>query len=784
MSYILSPEQLIVTNTIYRTDESTVKYFDIDTALHSVIKGITALVKEGETILIHLPNNDTSSHVKSVLLQNSINDFMIEIDNDATIPETDTIKLRSTVKGKIDTQILIDNTLSNKKHSLLKAELQKTYKSYDEPVFNDVSFIDFAHNYIYRVNTPPRITIKVETDIEKWELDSVEYYLLKNEILKASKLYNKQYELYNHLNLIDNSVFDSSPTNNIESIASQVKTLKDKSNLLLNQYSKIKENLVFNAKNSIKSQIDELKNVLITQEDLCLSSSINDQYLKNEKEVKFNIFKKKKKTNNTQYLDSAQQILSKLKSINSKWAESNEHIISDDLDYNMISSFIDSINSQAVDFENELIKKALSDIHRINKINTKEQRIKLLATDLESLIEELKASNIFVKTFDQRILSFSKQHKQIKSIFEYLEHCSILFLKSADFTQWKMFYNNTSEQFKELLNELKNHDNSLWETLFEHWYYTQIVTKITSNNTLDFNKSSQLLNLENSIDQTDILAIIQKLYPGRISAAEELKSNNKELFHILFKKKQLPQTSWNSLVLMNRPFLKKFFPIHICTSLKYCNEYDTVISFSDDCKTNNDYKVHYISPIDVAQIDNEIGHLYLYLNTYNYNLNIGKLGNSIKLKAAKKLAKFILSLNQNIDIYQLKNANIISLLHGQDEFLLEQNLSEFYAKKIDTENTLYERLTESILITDRQPTLIIKDNLINTKQYQHLSWQYNIIEIFKTAGFKIISLNTTEQIENNSLAFSELISSLDLASTPASNEPMSKSITSEVNIDI
>ena len=125
------------------------------------------------------------------------------------------------------------------------------------------------------------------------------------------------------------------------------------------------------------------------------------------------------------------------------------------------------------------------------------------------------------------------------------------------------------------------------------------------------------------------------------------------------------------------------------------------------------------------------------------------------------MAKFILSLNQNIKIYQLKNANIISLLPAQDDSYLENELDKINVKVIDTNGVLYDRLTESILFTDRKPFLILKDEMINSELHDHALWQLKMIRLFKVVGYEIISLNTTDQLSDNESQFKELLQKID-----------------------
>jgi hypothetical protein len=351
-----------------------------------------------------------------------------------------------------------------------------------------------------------------------------------------------------------------------------------------------------------------------------------------------------------------------------------------------------------------------------------------------------------------------KQSELSHNIAEYIEKCHILFHSSVKYLAWKSFFNGTGDIFRGIFDELKKVPKNLWVESFENWYEQKLQKNVLGDNTISSKELKIYFNQSIVSNNSEVPALISKLHSQRITGTEQLKKNTKELYNTLFKKKQLPDISWNNIALMNRQFIQSFFPIHISSSLSYASEYDRVISFTRN-EENLPKNIHYFSPIESKDIQNmaEKKDNFLYLNKYNYKGLLKNLSSTDKLKAAKKLAKYILSLNQNIKIYQLKNANIISLLPANDDAKLEDELDKLNAKVIDTNGVLYDRLTESILFTERNPYLIVKDEMINCEHYEHILWQLKILRTFDEVGYEIISLNTTDQLKDNQKLFDNII---------------------------
>jgi len=759
MPYILSPEQKVVATALLCNETSSTKYFDIISAMQSICKASTEVLGEGKKILIQIPDVQMRNLLKSMFEANGLDDLTIDLSDRGAMPEIDIIKLRSTLKKNKNTDAIINHVLSKKKQSALNAQVSEFYEALDSKVMSDIPFRDFVTNSIYKKKTIYDIPLINSISDDRLQFSASEYYSVKKEINQAIEIYLRQYDLYDYLSLFKEDLWEGITEDSITKINAQLNEFKQEIGNLLDDFKSATKALFDDSTQELSNTFSSLENKFDSHEEACIAYQIKSTSEAGSKEGLFSIFKKKKtQTSNQIYVDAFDELSSLIQSISQEWYDELDAPTAEMINYDYIQNFINSNRTKASAYKAKINKNLQSTVQRINKINTSSPVVISLDQRLETFIQKMNASELFDLNLEHNILSFLKQMELCENIADYIEKCNILANSSSSYLKWKSFYSNSGEIFRRIFIEIKKLPKNTWIELFEHWYEYQVHNQVLSNKSISSDEMGRFYAQAKTTIQVEVSALIANLHSQRIEGANLLKETTKELHNTLFKKKQLPNTSWYNTALMNRPFMQSFFPIHISDSSAYAAEYDVVISFSkgeEDRKSN----IHYFSPIESKDIQNmsEKKDNFLYLNDYNYNTTLAQLSSTDKLKAAKKLAKYILSLNQNIKIYQLKNANIISLLPAHDDSFLEQELDKVNVKVIDTNGVLYDRLTESILFTDRQPFLIIKDELINSELHEHALWQLKMIYLFRDVGYEIISLNTTDQLQDNVGQFDKIL---------------------------
>lgn len=762
MPYILSPEQKVVVDALTCKETSSTKYFDVFTALQAISKGCSSALGDGKKILIHIPDQETKQLLANSFSTHGLDDLTIDISKESDIPELDIIKLRSTLKKEKDIDALIKYVLSNKKSKKQLDELTKFYKAFDVKVMADIPFRDFTTNIIYNKNSNrPKLTISSQSD-KFLKFTGAEFYQVKKEINKAAKLYLRRYELFDHLSLFKSNLWNEINEAKIQEIKNQLNEFRTESGQLSSDFVQATNNLFDFSSLDLKKAFDHLNQRFLHHEEACIAYHIKATSDIESNEGIFSLFKKKKtQVSNKIYVEAFDDLTSLIQGISSEWYDTLDAPTSDMISYDYIIKFIEENREIASTYKKEITKNLEQSVQRINKINTSSQEVIQLDQRLESLIDKMNNSDLFDLELNHNILSFLKQAELCNNIAEYIEKCHILFHSSATYLEWKSFFNSSSDIFKLIFDEIKKLPENLWNDGFENWYEQKVQKHTLGDHHISSKELKVYFDQANISNQSEIQSLIAQLHTQRIEGIEQLKSSNKELYNNLFKRKQLPSVSWKNIALMNRPFMQSVFPIHLSDNLAHINEYDLVITFSRP-EEDDSVKVHYFAPIESKDIQNisDKKDNFLYLNDYNYKGLLKDLSSTDKLKASKKLAKYILSLNQNIKIYQLKNANIISLLPAIDDAQLEDELDQLNAKVIDTNGVLYDRLTESILFTERSPILIVKDELINSELHEHILWQLKILQTFEEVGYKIISFNTTDQLINNQRQFDQLINSI------------------------
>ncbi len=771
MSNSLSPEQKIAVKSLLSNKAVDIKYFDLNAAFSVVSSSIISSIQDNKKVLIQTAKDDDTQNVLNYLLkQYQLDQLTIDIGSRMPIPEADIITLRSVLKKQVNTAPIIDQIINKEK---LEKTLQDSYRYYDaldKTIFSDRTFRAFSNSLIYQQSgnngEDPQIS---DVDFE-YDLDfsKQEYIDLKKSILNASRLYLKEYDLLDNLDLLSDVVWTYS-ANDFEGLRDNLKTILDQSTVLSSEYKDTYSSLSQEATSQIDNEFSDLNQAIDSYYKECTSYHINSIYTTPKSDNRFSLFgKKTPQIDNAVYIKAYDYITGIIKELSPNWFENLTSPTSEEINYEFIINFIQSTKADIPKHQLSQKKNLNKAIHRVNRINTKSEAVKTLDKRLNQLIAQIDSMGFMNHQFNENTLSFVKQMELVQKISRSISQCYDLIGTDTEYTHWKMSERSNSPLTTHLINVLKKFPNTKWEQYFDNWYHDKIQSNILSDHTIDNNVINNLSELNSQINQNEISATINKMHLQRISASEELKSTSKDLYNNLFKKKTINPISWSDISLTSRSFLQEFFPIHIDNKTTYSTDYDLVISFNARPEIMNEGStVNHLSPITAEDLEGRSSSdvLFLYLNSYQYEKPLSTLPKTEKLKASKKLAKYILSLNQQVRIYQIKSANIISLLPVNDDMYFEREMDQYGIKSIDTAGTLYDKLTESILFTNRQPFLLIKDELINAELHQHLLWQAELLQTFKSAGYKVLSFNTCDQLENNKQAFQSIINQIIVPST-------------------
>jgi len=760
MNYILSPEQELACQAMMDGDAHSIKYFDAFTAYQAMANMLTTTVANGKKVLVHIPHDaDIKEEVMQYLTTDGFDDLLIDLGSNSSIPEKDVIQMRAALKKSADIDVIIAERSTQIKSNAIRSEIAAYYAALDRTVLSDVSVANLATSLIYRSVGGQQYSL-LPSDLEM-SFSSEEYYNLKKEVSKASKLYQQRFELFDSLDIIDPEVWslESGPFDGVQvqvkddlKTALQLKSDFEETLSKIDRQQKATSNEKFAA---IQANIRQL-------EEKLTSLHITEFYGTPESESTFSLFGRKKKANNHNvYIEAYDQLTSLIREASQPWFDQLEAVSDESIDHGYLNAFLAETKRQINHYLGALASSNTASLHRINKINTDSDDVIALDQRLDQLVTSISKNNIYTKTFENNTLSFLKQLEAAAEIAAYLHKCVILLDGDLEYLDWMKFKNSWSRAFVLTFDNLKAIPQSNWEAAMEQAFFQRIVDDVKNNNQLSIDQLQAMHDHQAKANQMAVGSLVNQLHKGRLVTAEQLRASSKEVYQTIFKKKTLPTTSWNDLALMNRDFLSDYFPIHINSDLKNLSQYDHVISWTLS-KTDDFDKVVFLSPINETDLEeaHQGKHSYLYLNSYTYDQPLAQLTNSERLKASKKLAKYILSLNQDVKIYHTKAANIISLLPFYDDQQIEQRLQAYGLNTIETDGVLYDRLTESVLFTDRQPYLLVKDHLINPRLADKLEWQAMLISLFQSAGYRVLSLATSDQLLDNEAMINNTITAI------------------------
>lgn len=756
MLYSLSPEQSTAEKSIAETDLSDIKFFDASTAMSSVLSAIYRRLLDGQKILIHIPSDcPFASDYLDQITNVGLDQLTIQADQSAPISETDVIKLRSIVKREVDIQTILSEVQYRAEIAKSKESILSYYTLMDQKVLSGISLRSYAYQEIYsEKKTESADLISILTNNT---FTTEEYHGLRRVVDLASQMYDIKYDLYDTVGILSPAIWQKTDTSPSDSLA-DLTVIKDQLTALNQRFASAATEFQQEKLSAIKRIAHTITIKFSDCQLQCASLKIAAEYSETTP-TRFSLFGKKESNPQAAVISEMWDDLVKATvQISQVWHQQSSNL-PPPTDMDQLLEMLETLTQQLADHVHAQSQDVSKHLHRVNRVNTTSHTIKELDQQLNAIVAEIDALSIFTHNGGKNTLSFIKQKEKCTELLTHVTSAWHLLNDETGYVQWKQFVGSLDSQKIDLLQNLRQFSTQQWVEIFDN-SYRDLIIKHASSVPCPSDQLTQITTIYERWTSSAVPALINRLQKNRKQASDSLMVSNKELYATLFKKKNLPATGWNDIALMNLEFMQSFFPIHIVSNLKNISKYDCVISLVERAPENED-RIHHISPILQTDLESSSKNiLFLYLNSYDYTEPLTQLSSSTKLKAAKKLSKYILSLNQDAKIYQTKNANIISLLPFLDDNRLEANLQPLGLKTIDTHDSLYDKLSESILFTDRPQYLIIKDQMINPDLHQQMTWQRHVTSLFESAGIQVISVNTSDQLEDNEAVFGEMMARL------------------------
>lgn len=122
---------------------------------------------------------------------------------------------------------------------------------------------------------------------------------------------------------------------------------------------------------------------------------------------------------------------------------------------------------------------------------------------------------------------------------------------------------------------------------------------------------------------------------------------------------------------------------------------------------------------------------------------------SDQIGVAKLIAKSTLAISNKFKVYHMQKANVLCVDDGLLPKLFVEEMKKFGIKEFSLDNYGEERLIESLITTDKNQYLILRDGLLNPLDTSKLFTQLMTIQAFQAAGYAVIDIDTFKTKEDH-----------------------------------
>ncbi|HMQ07969.1 MAG TPA: hypothetical protein PKC30_11750 [Saprospiraceae bacterium] len=751
-----SVEQSTATASISRNKGSVIQYLDKYMLCETVVFSIIENLHSGKRSFIVIESEDLGDLIVQMLSKFQAGPYILRLKNDDFLSEQSISTIRTHYKN---TKAFHDSTYKNllNKHASNDKKIRSAYDSLTKKVFGERRWIDLA---LIRERTDKIFHTSLE-EIEL-QLTQQEFWHLRGRIEEAKSVYS--YKTYMNESLL--SRFNISIEN-------------DKKFLLLKETLirfKIKmEQIIHDLEVEIERYRKKVHDQLYVEylEASHYVDEVND-WIADHQQVQ----KKENKSGIFSFAASSDENLRKKYLQWRKLLEKNILLELEEIDPSTITresilSEMIVIYNQLEDWQTKSEQITIRMVKSLNKNNSDSDQLKNIDQFINILFSEIHESGIFREVFENTGMSTYNQYNQLQKILKNIKVLLSYIRESRDIVMWESFYNQQSSAFKQVIDILKRHDPRDWIPLFEKWYLDKLLRKYDHPYTLILEDLlAKQKDISHELNEAFNEKIEEMFLPGRVKSTDKCRLNNKNIYQNLFKKRNPDNVRAFDMIWDQKEMLSWYFPVMIVSGrllksnrlLKDGNWDQLYVEGTEIFQFVEKYtilerKTCFFTPLAESfkvcndtgiKLDDRSKSVKVLLHQYRYEKKINELPVSERLKAAKILAKMLLSLQPPIRIFQIKQYSIISLVNAG----LAEQLWKLYQnegiKEIDTSEQIYESITESILDSDSQKVLLYQDHLLHSDMYPCYLWQMKVISHLEEAGyllFNVSTKNVREQIQ-------------------------------------
>lgn len=719
IAQVPSAEQSLISRAYTGTESVIVKYIDLNTAVeHAAFLIDSAISHKKIAILCEDPG--TRSLIMQSLEKRNLSDFVFTPKSFSPVSDKHIGFLRGYIKDGIHAENVSVYAKNTRKQSTLASAIEASYQCIQDPIYESWNLEDVV--YIINKNGLGRRNDLLPIAAE--DLNKDRYQELLQTIKEVADIYDEIFTIYDHSNLLSDSAFDRDQSELAEVLDTTLRDLRD----LRKRYiykKKETEIALSNYSQTSSTSFDHFVDDFLSEmEALSLVNPMN----------KKRGFFAKKSTNvwHQHMLDFKQNIAQEWQiDISLGRVDTYEDLVT------YVTSSADRVRT---DLQQQSNISVLT-LSRISTLNSSDGDILALSNEYDQLLKEINNSQLFNKTYENNTFSFVKQLDNLETLIREISSSQLILKKYPSYITWKQQLRNASEDTVRILNLLSELPKNEWIDVFERSFLHGIVHYAETKGSIrDTKELDDWYELSTTRSTYRIDKILTERKDSIDQHLETLKKQKKSTYQNLTKKKLPLSMTCVEFTQETLGLADHIFPVHLLQDMvSSLDDYDIILNFDAE-RRNIDRAINYgkFQDGDFANLDYKKS-FPLFLNHYDYDQPLDMMNNYDKLRAAKKLAKYILYVTQHVKIYQTKDANIISTLTHLDDVHVSPVLDRRGAKQLAIED-IYDTLTESLLETGRQQYIIIKDGLIKSKSDASMYWQYETLQILKAAGIHVINI--------------------------------------------
>jgi len=691
MQYILSAEQNHILKALDDQDQGLkVKYLDKIVAIQTLVVDAINQLKKGKSIKIVSPDPGILNILEQTLTAIGLSEYSLRIDNNESISVSKISKLRANLKQKNTPK---NSDVKQYEFEFIDKDLLKEFQNLNTPILENCKVKDFPQILsLHQANFKKGNTISID---KIWALHPTkEYAQVLNFIAKIASDYEPIYGELEKSEVLSSEVISTlSDTKAINQTIEKLERIEVRLEIINDSF----QNIANDYSHSFLNQKEAEKDAFLSKIKETILSIARGEADPESKKSNFSFLKKNKAKNLLKEIYN--ELMSELHTYDKRFNVLSEDII-------LTNEKAVSNLQEAFEYLRNKISSNDSSFKKVEKhlsiLNQENEEWISLSQSLSEYLTYLKDENILLHKFENNSKSLLKQKQLLSSIIVYTKRAIARLENYKDFYSFQSQYNK-NQCVRAILNELAFHPKESWVSLFEQAYFQQ--------------KKSELSDLLLPHSKRRLVKKSLPMQSTALDFASKFPHYCTSLFPIILSQEQTPVTCDFTYVINPKNFDDNYR-----------------IFFSEF--TKEDFN-------DITEVKD---YMPLYLNDYSYSESLSKMPSTEKIRAAKKLAKLLLANNQNLKIYQVKEASIVSLLPSFEDQNLERILMDKGGKIMQMDD-IYHSLVECLLVSERENYLLVKDGLIQSEHADTYLWQFDILNKYKNAGVKIRSVYTKDLLQ-------------------------------------